>query len=129
MPKTDNLINMNVVIRQEVKVDFSDIYYINKIAFGQDMEAKLVDLLRNSNAFIPQLSLVALVGNKTVAHILFTRIKIIDNKNEFDSLARAPMAVRPELQKQGIVTQLIQHGLNKAKEIGYKSVIRVVATR
>jgi len=115
---------MDVVIRQEVQADFSDVYDLNKIAFGQDIEANLVDLLRKSNAFIPNLSLVATIDNKIVGHILFTKIKIIDeNKNEFDSLALAPMAVRPELQKQGIGGQLIRYGLNIAEQIGHKSVI------
>lgn len=36
---------------------------------------------------------------------------------------RAPVAVLPAYQKQGIGSQLILHGLNKSKEMGFKSVI------
>lgn len=115
---------MEVKIRQESKDDFTEVFEINKLAFGQDNEARLVDLLRNSNAFIPELSLVAVFEEKIVGHILFTKIKIIDNnKGEAESLALAPMAVRPEVQNKGIGGQLIQAGLDKAKELKYKSVI------
>lgn len=115
---------MKVEIRQEIETDFSDIFELNKTAFGQDNEANLVDLLRNSNAFISELSLVATIDNKMAGHILFTKIKIKNDKGtEFASLALAPMAVRPDLQRQGIGAQLILYGLNKAKELGHHSII------
>ncbi len=115
---------LNVVIRTEIETDFSDVFEINKAAFGKDNEAKLVDALRNSSVFIPDLSLVAAIDNKIVGHILFTKIKIIDDSGkEYDSIALAPMAVKPELQKRGIGGQLIKHGLYKATELGHKSVI------
>lgn len=115
---------MEVNIRQENKDDFTVVFEVNKIAFGQDNEAKLVELLRQSNAFIPELSLVATWDNKIVGHILFTKINIVnDEKSETESLALAPMAVRPEFQHKGIGGQLIQRGLDKAKELHYKSVI------
>lgn len=115
---------MKVNIRQENIDDFNAIFEVNKLAFGQDKEANLVDMLRESNAFIPELSLVATLDNKIFGHILFTKIQIINNyKSETESLVLAPMAVRPEFQHCGIGGQLIKHGLDKAKELLYKSVI------
>lgn len=117
---------MKVEIRQETEADFSDVYEVNQSAFEQDTEARLVELLRNTDAFIPSLSLVAAIDNKIVGHILFTKIKIRnDEGNEYDSLALAPMAVKPALQRQGIGGQLIRYGLSEARELGHKSVIVV----
>ena len=83
-------------IRQENKADFNDVFKVHQLAFGQNNEANLVDLLRHSNAFIPELLLVATFETKVVGHILFTKIKIInDYKSITESLALAPMAVRP----------------------------------
>ena len=115
---------MEIKIRKEEENDFLDVYELNRNAFEQETEPKLVDLLRKSNAFIPELSVVATIDKKVVGHILFTKIKIKENNgNEFDSLALAPMAVRPDLQNMSIGGQLIRYGLDKAKELGHKSVI------
>ncbi|OGU70700.1 MAG: GNAT family N-acetyltransferase [Ignavibacteria bacterium RBG_16_34_14] len=118
------MINKKIEIRKEIESDYADVYELNKAAFGQESESKLVELLRKSNAFIPEFSLVAVTNNKIVGHIIFTKIIIKDdNGNEFESLALAPMAVTPELQKRGIGGKLIRYGFNKARELGYKSVI------
>ncbi|MDX2045230.1 MAG: N-acetyltransferase [Chitinophagaceae bacterium] len=115
---------MDLKIRQENKDDIKEIYEVTTLAFGQENEAKLVDLLRDGDSFVPELSLVATIDNKIVGHILFTKIKITDDKqNEFDSLALAPMAVKPDIQKKGIGGQLIRAGLDKARELNFKSVI------
>ncbi|MBX2922219.1 MAG: N-acetyltransferase [Chitinophagaceae bacterium] len=115
---------MNVKIRQETQDDFNVVFEVNKLTFGQENEAKLVELLRQSNAFVAELSLVATVDNKIIGHILFSKIIIVDdNHNEFESLALAPMAVIPEFQQKGIGGQLIRSGLDKAKELQYQSVI------
>lgn len=112
-------------LRTENKDDFKEVFELNSIAFGQDNEAKLVDALRsNQNAFLPELSIVATDNNKIVGHILFTKINIKDDSGRLnESLGLAPMAVRPELQKNGIGGQLIRKGFEVAKELGFKSVI------
>jgi len=123
LPATDIKKN-GLKITQENNLDYIEIYETNTLAFGKENEAKLVNLLRESNAFIPELSLVATIDNKIVGHILFSRIVIIDNnQNEFESLALAPIAVRPEFQQKGIGGQLIRTGLDKARELNFKSVI------
>jgi predicted N-acetyltransferase YhbS len=115
---------MSTIIREEVRADFPYVFELNKSAFGQDGEARLVETLRNSDAFIPPLSLVAVRNQEIIGHILFTRIKIRNESGTtHDSLALAPMAVKPALQKQGIGSLLIRHGLSKARELGYQSVI------
>lgn len=114
---------IEITIRQEQPADFQAVYEINKQAFGQEAEAKLVDALRNSDAFVPELSLVAELDNQLGGHILFTKIKIVNGDLAHESLALAPMAVKEAYQKQGIGGKLIREGLKRTAALGFVSVI------
>lgn len=115
--------HQNLILRQETNDDLPKIFAVNHLAFEQDGEARLVDALRgNDDAFVPELSIVAVLENEIVGHILFTKIQIIEGEAEIESLALEPMAVLPEHQNHGIGEQLVQRGLNTARSLGYKSV-------
>lgn len=116
-------VTLIVEIRQEEANDFPAIYDLNSKAFKRKVEARLVDRLRLCDAFVPELSLLATVGERRVGYILFTKISIVDEMKETPSLALAPMAVHPEFQRQGVGSQLIRYGFEKARMMGYKSVI------
>jgi predicted N-acetyltransferase YhbS len=75
----------------------------------------LVAALRKSEAYVPELSLVAEENGEVVAHILFTKIRIGDQTE----LALAPLSVLPEYQHQGIGTALMARGHQIAAEMGY----------
>ena len=107
-------------IRKENKNDYNEVYNVIKKVFetaehSDGNEQDLVVILRKSEAFIPELSLVAVEENKIVGYILFTKIKIKDNIE----LALAPLAVLPEYQRKGIGKKLIETGHNIAKNLGY----------
>jgi len=48
-----------MIIRREKKEDFKSIYEINYQAFKQKNESELIERIRDSENFIPELSLVA----------------------------------------------------------------------
>ena len=109
-----------IEIRQENQKDYEEVYMVVKTAFemaehSDRNEHDLVVALRNSDSFIPELSLVAVKEDKIVGYILFTKIKI-ENHEE---IALAPLAVLPEYQKQGIGSMLIEQGHKIAKQLGY----------
>ncbi len=115
---------MEIRIRQEVKEDYKRVYEINEMAFGQENESKLIEKIRRGPNFVPELSLVAEKDNEIVGHILFSKIKIV-GESEFETLMLAPIAVIPELQKQGVGGKLIKKGIEKAKELEFDSIIVV----
>lgn len=54
--------------------DHDAIREVNRPAFGRPNEARLVDAIRESPAFIPELSLVAVRDGRVLGHALFSRV-------------------------------------------------------
>jgi putative acetyltransferase len=103
-------------IRCESSADYAAIAEVNILAFGQENEAKLIEEIRSSQGYIPQLSLVAELDNLIVGHILFSYIDLIGEQS-LQVVALAPLAVIPQFQKRGIGSALVQAGLKKANAI------------
>lgn len=122
--------NLTVNIRQETPEDYQWVVELTERAFealelSNGKEGILVRNLRKSSSFIPELSLVAEVHGKVVGHILFSPLIIDNGLQQFHSLVLAPVSVLPEFQNKGIGTQLILAGHQRARELGYGSVILV----
>ena len=106
-------------IRRETPDDYEEVYALIMEAFASaehadGTEQDLTAALRKSAAFIPELSLVAEANGRLAGHILFTKITIGGR----EALALAPLSVRPEYQRQGVGTALMDEGHRIAKEIG-----------
>ncbi len=110
-------------IRPEGREDQAAIHQVIHDAFGQENEARLVDALRRSPAFIPELSLVAAEEGRVLGHILFTRIVVKDGAQRHPALALAPLAVTTEMQKHGVGSALVRRGLHDARDLGHDVVI------
>lgn len=116
-------------IRKEESKDYKEVFNLIENAFKNEeytdhKEQFLVERLRNSESFVPELSLVAEIDGQIVGYILLTKIKIInDNLQETASLALAPVAVLKKYQGKGIGGKLIQKAHQKAKELQFSSVI------
>lgn len=90
-----------MIIRKAETKDYEIIYSVVQQAFGSaehadGNEQDLVNLLRKSDAFIPELSLVAEMNGTIVGHIMFTKAMAGDKT----VLALAPLSVLPEYQKK-----------------------------
>ncbi|WP_264551749.1 GNAT family N-acetyltransferase [Flavobacterium sp. N2038] len=119
---------MEIKLRQESKKDYECVFQLIEKAFEKEeysdhREQFLVERLRDSEAFIPELSIIAEVDGKITGHILFTKLEIKNQSQSFQSLALAPVSVLPEFQGKGIGSKLILYGHDVAKKLGYKSVI------
>lgn len=112
-------------IRPEEPSDSDAIFKVNEEAFGQDGEARLVDALRNDGEYNPELSLVAVFGDRIIGHILFPRITIVSETAETAALALAPLAVHQDFQCRGIGTALIEEGLAECRRLGHRIVVVV----
>ena len=116
---------MGMTIRAERSADYAAIEHVNRLAFGQDDEARLVSKLRAIDGFDPALSLVAVRDGRIVGHILFSPIHIETDQGDVPALALAPMGVLPECQRQGIGCDLVREGLEACRRAGHRIVIVV----
>jgi putative acetyltransferase len=114
-----------ITIRPETTEDYAAIHEVNLLAFGQEIESRLVEALRESPDFIPELSLVAIEGGQVVGHILFSPMVIETKDGAVPALTLAPLAVRPEFQNQGIGSQLVRRGIERCRTLGHRIVVVV----
>lgn len=101
-------------IRQETSRDVSAIHHLNVTAFGQSIEADIVDSLRNAGAL--RHSLIAVDGDEIVGHLAFSPVTITEGGRVVHALGLGPMAVSPSRQRQGIGTQLVNFWLEQLAE-------------
>lgn len=111
---------MIMMIRQETSMDHAQVYEAVKAAFASaersdGNEQDLVAALRNSDSFVPQLSLVAEEDGNIVGHILFTKADV----GGHSVLALALLSVLPSHQRRGIGLALMAEGHRIAKELGF----------
>lgn len=97
-------------IRDETPGDAAAIAIVNRLAFGGDVEVRLIDRLRRDGDIVA--SLVAVVDGAVVGHVLFSRLPIETDEGRLEAVALAPAAVHPDHQKAGIGSALIRRGLD-----------------
>jgi putative acetyltransferase len=118
-------LKMKIIIEAETEGDYEQITKLHTMAFKRDGEARLVEKLRKTPIYIPELSLVAKYRKMIIGHILFYPIRINTCRKKCNSLALAPISVIPSFQNRKVGGRLIKEGLEKAKKLGFKSVMVV----
>ena len=120
----------NLIIRKENAADHAAVEHLVEVAFktmpfSDHSEHKLVARLRHSEAFIPELSLVATLNGELVGHILLTKITIKNPETGENhiALSLAPVSVLPAHQSKGIGGQLIQKAHAIATQLNYKAIV------
>ena len=110
-------------IRKANEADYPEVMALIKRVFWNVRGSGLMSLakMRNSEFFIPELSLIAGTDDhKIVGHTFMIKVSIGDSCS---SLGLAQVAVAPEHQGLTIGSLLVTHAHQKAKELGYGSVI------
>ena len=119
-----------MLVRRELAGDEVSIRAVTAAAFarpGEDVpvEAPLVDWLRASPAWIPELSLVAVDPDGDLAgHVLCTRGTVAASA----VLALGPLSVRPDRQRSGVGQALMHAVLGAADALGEPLVVLLGST-
>lgn len=113
-------------IRTERLSDYSEVFNLNYLAFGNRAdESRLIERIRLSEGFIPELSLVAEENDQIVGHALFSKAEIVEDENRNEIIVLAPIAVLPSNQKTGVGGKLIQEGLKRCEALGFDFVFLI----
>ena len=113
-----------ITVRQEQPDDIAAVRAINEVAFaprtrremeaGRSAEAGIVDAIRSACPDV--VSLVAVDGNRIVGHIFFSPVSVSTSEGTVRGMGLAPMAVLPELQRQGIGSILVRAGIEAMRD-------------
>jgi len=109
-----------MIIRRETPEDVDAIRDVTAAAFatpdgGPAAEVPLIDELRESDAWLPTLSLVAVdASGEVIGHVLCTRGRVDD----VPALGLGPLSVRPDRQRAGVGLALMHAVLGAAEASG-----------
>jgi predicted N-acetyltransferase YhbS len=120
---------MNYSIRLATESDYRETEMITRESFwdvykpGCD-EHLILHKIRNVKAFVKELDFVVCEENKIVGNIIYSRARIINDKNDcFEVLCLGPVCVLPDYQNKGIGSLLINESIKMAKQLKYKAIV------
>jgi putative acetyltransferase len=108
----------DVTIRAEHPEDAAAIREVVAAAFGSPAEAALVDDIRASAGFFPELSLVAELGGTIVGHVMVSAASLVDGEETRTIANLSPLAVHPDAQGRGIGGALLREVVARANARG-----------
>jgi putative acetyltransferase len=103
-------------IRAETDADHEAIRRINDEAFGDRVEGDIVDAIRASDRFVPELSLVAVSEGQSLGHVISSYVDLVPDARRV--LQVGPLAVLPSHQRRGIGSALMHETIRIADERG-----------
>lgn len=109
------------VIRPETAAEQDAIEALHEHAFGPGRFARTAFRLREGVAADPDLSLVAMVGDRLGGSVKITPIRI----GETPSLLLGPLAVDPDYGSRGLGRALVAAAVEKARALGHRTILLV----
>ena len=117
----------NIIIRQERKEDYKNTELMTMRSFWNIHgpgcnEHLLVHKLRESDAYLPQISRVAELDGKIVGTIMYLKAYVYHDDVVHEIITFGPLAVDPMVQSLGVGGMLLRETMRLAKEAGYPGI-------
>ncbi|MGH8985186.1 MAG: GNAT family N-acetyltransferase [Acidimicrobiia bacterium] len=113
----------DVTIRREHPGDRNAIVEVVAAAFGSPAEARLVEAIRASPNYVPELSLVAEVAGRIVGHVMISFATLDDGERQHRIASLSPLGVEPDFQRRGIGSALVREVTARADHRGEPCVV------
>ena len=119
--KMERIIKSVTIDKMKSTLDFVEkVFTDSEGASEGKLVRSLVAEIRSKKYYVPELDLIMVNENdELIGHIMLSRFHI-EEKYDNELLILTPESVKTELQRQHISKELIEYGLKKAKEMGYK---------
>ena len=119
---------MSTIVRTERPGDFPAIEAVivaafAAVAYSDHDEQHIVARLRASDAYVPELALVAEAASKVIGHLLLTRVALRGGGEPVAALALGPLSVLPAWQRQGVGSALIAAAHGRAHGLGFAGIV------
>jgi putative acetyltransferase len=112
-----------LVIRPESSDDHDAIRRVVTAAFGSETEARLVDRIRASPEYVPEMALVAEIDGEVVGHVMISHALIRNDGGDRRISMLSPLAVLPDRQRAGIGRALVDAAVGIAERHGEPLVV------
>lgn len=112
-----------MIIRPEAEGDGAAIGEAVAAAFRSSVEARLVEGIRASPHFLPELSLVADIEGEVVGHVMISSVELVDGEVRRRIVSLSPLAVAPAHQGTGVGSALVRAVTGRAGESGEPLVV------
>ena len=104
-----------MIVRAETPDDHDIIRRVVDEAFGDTDTSRIVDAIRASDRFVPELSLVAVSEGQALGHVMSSYVDLVPVNRRV--LQVGPLAVVPSHQRQGVGTALMHETMRIANEM------------
>jgi putative acetyltransferase len=112
-----------LVIRTETPAEFAAIGAVVTAAFGSPAEGRLVEAIRSSPRYRPELALVAEVDGAVVGHVMISGTDLHDGDAVREIAMLSPLAVLPDCHGRGLGSALVRAVCALADEAGEPLVV------
>jgi predicted N-acetyltransferase YhbS len=103
-----------VLIRETAAADRPAVLEIVRAAFGGTYEVELVQQIWSLPEYLPHLDLIAVEDDEVVGHVLCSRGWV----GEKEVIALAPLCARPDHQRAGVGSALMDEVIRRADDAG-----------